>query len=239
MPPDGVVVEAAPLAATWQAASELQFSRQVIGAPRPPLRQPRGIHRRNGRSPGSRRIAGAAFPDFHQVQWREKRRHAAHSRGGGHGSARGLPCSLFTLWQDRGTVRDSSFQLRGGLSNIRHFPDTSRRRDASSGRKAAIRCSAKAGAVDLINSGRTEEVLAVIERSPHQGPELLRAQRTGVAVRPASSAVRHPGHAPGRLSSPAALSRQLGRAGAALPCREWARQRRAAFLRARREQSGV
>ena len=40
-----------------------------------------------------------------QVQWRKKRRHAAHSRGGGHGSARGLPCSLFTLWQERGTVR--------------------------------------------------------------------------------------------------------------------------------------
>ena len=95
--------------------------------------------RAHGRSPGSRRIAGAAFPDFHQVQWREKRRHAAHSRGGGHGSARGLPCSLFTLWQDRGTVRASSFQLRGGLSNIRHFPTTRRELWL---RKAAIRCSA-------------------------------------------------------------------------------------------------
>ena len=70
--------------------------------------------RAHGRSPGSRRIAGAAFPDFHQVQWREKRRHAAHSRGGGHGSARGLPCSLFTLWQDRGTVRDSCSSFAEG-----------------------------------------------------------------------------------------------------------------------------
>ena len=65
----------------------------------------------HGRSPGLRRIAGAAFPDLNKVQWREKRRHAAHSRGGGHGSAKSLPCSLFTLRQDRGTVRDvcSSF----------------------------------------------------------------------------------------------------------------------------------
>ncbi len=49
----------------------------------------------------------------------KRRRHAAHSRGGGHGSAKRLPCSLFTLGQDRGTVHNlcSSFagacQMRG------------------------------------------------------------------------------------------------------------------------------
>ena len=238
MPPDGVV-EAAPLAATWQAASELQFSRQIIGAPRPPLRQPRGIHRRTAGLLA--RDVSPAPPSRTFIKSSGEKSVGTPLTVAGAATDRreAYPCSLFTLGQDRGTVRDSSFQLRGGLSNIRHFPDTSRRRDAKSGRKAAIRCSAKAGAIDLINSGRTEEVLAVIERSPHQGPELLRAQRTGVAVRLASSAVRHPGHAPGRLSSSAALSRQLGRAGAALPCREWARQRRVAFLRARREQSGV
>jgi hypothetical protein len=37
----------------------------------------------------------------------EKRRHAAHSRGGGLGSAKSLPCSLFTLGRNRGTVRRS------------------------------------------------------------------------------------------------------------------------------------
>ena len=37
------------------------------------------------------------------------------------------------------------------------------------------------------------------EGSPHQGPELPHAQRTGVAPRSASSAVQHPGHASGRL----------------------------------------
>jgi len=74
-------------------------------APWPPLRRPRGIH-------GARQVSWLAayrrrrLPGRKQAQWREKRRHAAHSRGGGHGSAKGLPCSLFTLGQDRGTVRD-------------------------------------------------------------------------------------------------------------------------------------
>jgi hypothetical protein len=35
------------------------------------------------------------------------RRHAAHSRGGGHGSTKSLPCSLFTLGRNRGTVHGS------------------------------------------------------------------------------------------------------------------------------------
>ena len=48
----------------------------------------------------------------------EKRRHAAHSRGGGHGSAKSLPCSLFTLWQDRGTVRDLCSASAGVVKGI-------------------------------------------------------------------------------------------------------------------------
>jgi hypothetical protein len=44
----------------------------------------------------------------------EKRRHAAHSRGGGHGSTKGLPCSLFTLGRNRGTVRRSCSSLETG-----------------------------------------------------------------------------------------------------------------------------
>jgi hypothetical protein len=52
------------------------------------------------------------------------------------------------------------------------------------------------------------------------GPELVQAQRTRVAVRPATPAVRHPGHAPAEsvafVAKAAAFSQQLGRAGAAL-----------------------
>ena len=81
--------------------------------------------RAHGRSPGSRRIAGAAFPDFHQVQWRKKRRHAAHSRGGGHGSAEAYRVPFSPSGKIEGPCA-VLFQLRGGLSNDRQSRDETR-----------------------------------------------------------------------------------------------------------------
>jgi hypothetical protein len=92
-----------------EPSARRQIGRRSLGhqrslaAPPAALRNPSA----HGRSPGSQRIADAAFPDLQKVQWREMRRHAAHSRGGGHGSTKSLPCSLFTLGRNRGTVHGS------------------------------------------------------------------------------------------------------------------------------------
>jgi hypothetical protein len=75
----------------------------------------------HGRSPGSQRIADAAFPGERPVA--KMRRHAAHSRGGGRGSARSLPRSLFTL-EDARDRAGLMFQLDRGLSNDARPEDT-------------------------------------------------------------------------------------------------------------------
>jgi hypothetical protein len=99
-----------------EPSARRQIGRRSLGhqrslaAPPAALRNPSA----HGRSPGSQRIADAAFPDLQKAQWREKRRHAAYSRGGGHGSTKSLPCSLFTLGRNRGTVRWSSSSLETG-----------------------------------------------------------------------------------------------------------------------------
>ncbi len=71
----------------------------------------------HGRSPGSLRLAGAAFPgSLDPVA--NARRHAAYSRGGGRGSAEGLPHSLFTL-ESEGPCRDCCFRFKGGCQTSR------------------------------------------------------------------------------------------------------------------------
>ena len=88
-----------------------------MNAPWPPLRRPRGIHRRTA-GLLARGVSPTPPSRTRKSPVAKKRRHAAHSRGGGHGSAsERLPCSLFTLGRDRGTVLGFMSQLREGLSN--------------------------------------------------------------------------------------------------------------------------
>ena len=126
---------------------------------------------------------------YEKVQWREKRRHAAHSRGGGHGSTKSLPCSLFTLGRNRGTVRwsCSSFgrgcqmeretlgPLRAGKPG-RPWPELGRRPAAPNSEERPARASAGNSSSGLGGEPRGPNNV----RSSHNAVSLGLSRRQGV-----------------------------------------------------------
>ena len=87
-----------------------------MNAPWPPLRRPRGIHRRTA-GLLARGVSPTPPSRTRKSPVAKKRRHAAHSRGGGHGSAKRptvFPFHPRSRSRDRARVMS---QLREGLSN--------------------------------------------------------------------------------------------------------------------------
>jgi hypothetical protein len=87
-----------------------------MNAPWPPLRRPRGIHRRTAGLLACG-VSPAPPSRTRKSPVAKKRRHAAHSRGGGHGSAERptvFPFHPRSRSRDRARVMS---QLREGLSN--------------------------------------------------------------------------------------------------------------------------
>ena len=97
-PPSPLRGEGSPRCATAEARKGI-FS-CVIKAPRPPLRRPKRIDRRTAGLLA--RGVSPTPPSQARRPVAKMRRHAAHSRGGGRGSAKCLPRSLFTLIRREG-----------------------------------------------------------------------------------------------------------------------------------------
>ena len=129
---------------TWRQKVVIRaIHRRSLAAPPAALRNSRA----HGRSPGSRRIAGAAFPDLHRVQWRQKASaRRSQSRGRPRIGARLSrvpfspsskiegPCGTFVP-ASRGVVK-SSGDLRGSRGRVLQFDRSIRNRTRRSNGRA-------------------------------------------------------------------------------------------------------
>jgi hypothetical protein len=189
----------------------------------------------HGRSPGSRRIAGAAFPNFHQVQWREASARRSQSRGrprigarltrvpfSPSGKIEGPCATLHSSFAEGCQISGTSRTLPGDETRVwpqsRHpmlgksAGDRSRRRRLRRGGSGRHRKIASSRGLNLFK--RSERGLLCALQAPQF--DILGMRRADFRA---------------RLLSP-------DNSGA--PRRRFrAANRRAAFLRARRERSGV